>query len=97
MAADSQVFALLYFSLDQKLYTCIHYFVGFVDRTGRIAGRPLGSDGKGLAVESITKQKSADPKDCIAYGDSIADLGMLQAVGQVVQANRETSTSTSSC
>ncbi len=50
--------------------------------TGRLATPPLTNDGKAIAIARFTRQWEIDARACFAYGDSISDLPMLEAVGQ---------------
>lgn len=58
--------------------------------TGQLAGPPVGNDEKARRVLAFASEHEIDLRQSYAYGDSIADLPMLEAVGhpQVVNPDR---------
>jgi HAD superfamily hydrolase (TIGR01490 family) len=50
--------------------------------TGRIAGDAIVGEAKRHAVRRLAKEEGFDLARCYAYGDSAADLAMLEAVGR---------------
>ena len=64
---------------------------GLVERagkfTGELAGPPIGEEEKARAVEAFAARHTIDLAASWAYGDSIADLPMLRAVGNPVAVN----------
>ena len=55
--------------------------------TGRIAGDATFGEAKGRAVQEMAAEKGFDLAQCYAYGDSISDRWMLEAVGRPVAVN----------
>jgi alcohol-forming fatty acyl-CoA reductase len=55
--------------------------------TGRLAGEHLGFEEKARTVQSLAAQHDLQLDECYAYGNRIADLGMLQLVGHPVAVN----------
>jgi HAD superfamily hydrolase (TIGR01490 family) len=55
--------------------------------TGRILGDPVFGEAKGRAVRRMICENKFDAQDCYAYGDSVSDCSMLEAVGQPVVVN----------
>jgi alcohol-forming fatty acyl-CoA reductase len=56
-----------------------------VERTGRFTGElaepPLTADGRASLAARLAAERGLDLADCHAYGDSIADLPLLELVG----------------
>lgn len=50
--------------------------------TGRLAGTPISHDEKARRIRDIAGKRSWDLSQSFAYGDSIADLAMLECVGR---------------
>lgn len=50
--------------------------------TGEIDGAPLGGDEKARRMRDVARRRGIDLGRSYAYGDSIADLPMLEAVGR---------------
>jgi len=55
--------------------------------TGRITGTIWGQEGKAQAVREVAERKGLDLARCWAFGDSLNDLAMLEAVGRPVCVN----------
>jgi HAD superfamily hydrolase (TIGR01490 family) len=55
--------------------------------TGRIAGDAMFGEAKGRAVREMAAEKGFDLAQCYAYGDSVSDRWMLEAVGRPVAVN----------
>ena len=55
--------------------------------TGRIAGDAMFGRAKGQAVRQTAAEKGVDLPHCYAYGDSVSDRWMLEAVGRPVAVN----------
>ncbi len=55
--------------------------------TGRIAGEPLAAEEKARVVRELAQERGWDLRECFAYGDSVADLQVLRAVGHPIAAN----------
>jgi len=55
--------------------------------TGRIAGDAMFGKAKGQAVRQTAAEKGVDLPQCYAYGDSVSDRWMLEAVGRPVAVN----------
>lgn len=55
--------------------------------TGELTGPPIGEEEKARAVEAFAARQAIDLAASWAYGDSIADLPMLRAVGHPVAVN----------
>lgn len=55
--------------------------------TGELEGEPLASEAKRRRLEALARERGINLEQCAAYGDSMADLPMLEAVGQPVAAN----------
>ncbi len=55
--------------------------------TGELTGPPLSDEEKARAVRAYAEREGVDLARAIAYGDSGADLPMLDAVGQAVVVN----------
>jgi HAD superfamily hydrolase (TIGR01490 family) len=49
--------------------------------TGEIVGRIPHGEGKSDCVREVAARENLDVKECLAFGDSIGDLPMLEAVG----------------
>jgi len=49
--------------------------------TGELNGPPIGQEEKARRIRSFAEQNQIDLERSYAYGDSIADLAMLEAVG----------------
>ncbi|TRL36482.1 HAD-IB family hydrolase [Methylosinus sporium] len=59
-----------------------------VDESGRLTGE-IGSpqtigEGKAEAIRAFLREQGGRPADCLAYGDDISDLAMLELVGAPV-------------
>ncbi|GIX06424.1 MAG: hypothetical protein KatS3mg115_0827 [Candidatus Poribacteria bacterium] len=52
--------------------------------TGRLLGSPLSGEAKAQAVWQLARQEGIDLSRSYAYGDSVADLAMLELVGHPV-------------
>lgn len=64
---------------------CTRPEIGEGQYTGAIVGDPMIGEAKGKAVRAILSEyPSADPADCLAYGDHASDLPMLAEVGHPV-------------
>lgn len=50
--------------------------------TGRIVGDAMCGEAKGRAVRRLAKEEGFELARCYAYGDSISDRAMLEAVGR---------------
>jgi len=59
--------------------------------TGRILGDAMFAGAKGRAVRRMICENKFDAQDCYAYGDSLSDCSMLEAVGQPVVVNPSSS------
>lgn len=55
--------------------------------TGRIAGDAVFGEAKGRAVRQLARKGGLNLEECYAYGDSLSDRWMLEAVGQAVAVN----------
>jgi HAD superfamily hydrolase (TIGR01490 family) len=55
--------------------------------TGRIGGDAMFGEAKGRAVRGMAAEKGFDLAQCYAYGDSVSDRWMLEAVGRPVAVN----------
>jgi HAD superfamily hydrolase (TIGR01490 family) len=55
--------------------------------TGRIAGDAVFGEAKGRAVRRLAREGGLNLEQCYAYGDSLSDRWMLEAVGQAVAVN----------
>jgi len=55
--------------------------------TGRIAGDAMFGEAKGRAVQEMAAEKGFDLAQCYAYGDSVGDRWMLEAVGRPAAVN----------
>jgi alcohol-forming fatty acyl-CoA reductase len=55
--------------------------------TGRIVGDAMFGEAKGRAVQQMAVDKGFELAHCYAYGDSVADRWMLEAVGRPVAVN----------
>jgi HAD superfamily hydrolase (TIGR01490 family) len=49
--------------------------------TGALAGPPIGGEEKAIRIRKYAEENGVDLAESCAYGDSIADLPMLDAVG----------------
>jgi HAD superfamily hydrolase (TIGR01490 family) len=58
--------------------------------TGRIVGDAMFGEVKGRAVRRMICENKLDAQDCYAYGNSLSDCSMLEAVGQPVAVNPST-------
>lgn len=52
--------------------------------TGEFSGIQTIAEGKALAIKEFLKNKNADLKQCLAFGDDMSDLPMLELVGNPV-------------
>ena len=59
--------------------------------TGRILGDAMFGEAKGRAVRRMICESKFEAQDCYAYGDSLSDRPMLEAVGQPVVVNPSSS------
>ena len=59
--------------------------------TGRILGDAMFAGAKGRAVRRMICENKFEAQDCYAYGDSLSDCSMLEAVGQPVVVNPSSS------
>jgi alcohol-forming fatty acyl-CoA reductase len=57
--------------------------------TGELIGEHLRGEAKARAVRRLAAQHNLDLGECYAYGNSLADLPMLEAVGHPVAVNPE--------
>ncbi len=57
--------------------------------TGRLAGEHSRGEAKARAVRRLAARHDLDLGECYAYGNSLADLPMLEAVGHPVAVNPE--------
>jgi HAD superfamily hydrolase (TIGR01490 family) len=57
--------------------------------TGRLAGEHLRGEAKGRATRRLAALHALDLGECYAYGNSLADLPMLESVGHLVAVNPE--------
>jgi HAD superfamily hydrolase (TIGR01490 family) len=55
--------------------------------TGRILGDAMFGEAKARAVVQLARCKGFDLTECYAYGDSLSDRSMLEAVGQAAAVN----------
>jgi HAD superfamily hydrolase (TIGR01490 family) len=55
--------------------------------TGRIAGEAKFGEGKGRAVRRMAREKEFSLEQCYAYGNSLSDRWMLEAVGRPAAVN----------
>jgi phosphoserine phosphatase len=55
--------------------------------TGRIVGEPMFGEAKARGVKRLEEEMQLDLADCYAYGDSVNDRKMLEAVGHAVAVN----------
>lgn len=55
--------------------------------TGRIVGDAMFGEAKGRAARRVICENKLDAQDCYAYGNSLSDRSMLEAVGQPVAVN----------
>jgi HAD superfamily hydrolase (TIGR01490 family) len=55
--------------------------------TGRIVGDAMFGEAKGRAVQQMAVDKGFELTQCYAYGDSVSDRWMLEAVGRPVAVN----------
>jgi HAD superfamily hydrolase (TIGR01490 family) len=55
--------------------------------TGRIAGDAMFGEAKGQAVREMAAEQGFDLAQCYAYGDSVNDRWMLEAVGRPAAVN----------
>jgi phosphoserine phosphatase len=55
--------------------------------TGRIVGDAMFGEAKGRAVRKMAVEKRFELAECYAYGDSVCDRWMLEAVGRPVAVN----------
>jgi HAD superfamily hydrolase (TIGR01490 family) len=55
--------------------------------TGRIVGEAMFGEAKGRAVRRMIRENKFDAQQCYAYGDSLSDRSMLEAVGQAAVVN----------
>ena len=55
--------------------------------TGRIAGDAMFGEAKGRTVREMAAEKGFDLAQCYAYGDSVGDRWMLEAVGRPAAVN----------
>lgn len=71
--------------LNVKHTLCIHLEI---DRAGNYTGEFTGiqtiAEGKALAIKEFLKDKDVDLKQCLAFGDDMSDLPMLELVGNPV-------------
>lgn len=59
--------------------------------TGELTGPPIGEAEKGRRVQAFAREHGIDLRCSFAYGDSIADLPMLETVGNPVAVNPDRS------
>ena len=57
--------------------------------TGRLAGEHLRGEAKAQAIRRLAARHDLDLAECYAYGNALADLPMLEAVGHSVAVNPE--------
>jgi HAD superfamily hydrolase (TIGR01490 family) len=57
--------------------------------TGRLAGEHMRGEAKARAIRRLAARHDLDLGECYAYGNSLADLPMLEAVGHPVAVNPE--------
>ena len=57
--------------------------------TGSLAGEHLRGEAKARAIRRLAARHALDLAECYAYGNSLADLPMLEAVGHPVAVNPE--------
>src|SRR5260370_21948742 len=55
--------------------------------TGRIAGEAMFGEAKGRAVRRLARERGFCLERCYAYGDSLSDRWMLEAVGRAAVVN----------
>jgi HAD superfamily hydrolase (TIGR01490 family) len=55
--------------------------------TGRIVGQAMFGEAKARAVRRMIRENQLDVRQCYAYGDSLADRAMLDAVGRASVVN----------
>jgi alcohol-forming fatty acyl-CoA reductase len=55
--------------------------------TGELAEPPLSADGRASLVARLAAEHEVELADCYAYGDSISDLPLLEAVGRPAAVN----------
>ena len=65
--------------------------------TGRIVGDAMFGEAKGRAVREMAAEKGFDLAQCYAYGDSVSDQWMLEAVGRPVAVNASWRLKTLAC
>jgi HAD superfamily hydrolase (TIGR01490 family) len=58
--------------------------------TGRIVGDAMFGEAKGRTVRRLIYENKFEAPDCYAYGNSLSDCSMLEAVGQPVAVNPST-------
>ncbi|WP_374522346.1 HAD family hydrolase [Hydrogenophaga sp.] len=57
--------------------------------TGEVLGMPAIGEGKRLLVQRFLQRMRIDPVNCLAYGDHLSDLPMLELVGHPVVVVRD--------
>jgi HAD superfamily hydrolase (TIGR01490 family) len=57
--------------------------------TGRLAGEHMRGEAKARAIHRLAAHHALDLGECYAYGNALADLPMLEAVGHPVAVNPE--------
>ena len=57
--------------------------------TGELAEPPLSADGRASLTARLAAEHGVELADCHAYGDSVSDLPMLEAVGHAYAVNAD--------